>query len=68
MVRPTQFVNGGEYGQTEEEVQKGFGMQIGAVRQLQGRDFRYEVNNPDKSWRRLTFAQLAGNLVVPVPV
>jgi hypothetical protein len=66
--RPTDFVNGGEYGQTEEDVQKGFGMQIGAIRQLYGRDFDKEVGDPSGSWRRLTFARLFGNLAVPVPI
>lgn len=65
VVRPTNFVDGGEYGKTEEDVQKGFGMQIGGVRMMDGRDFAAEVKNPDQSWRRVTFAAKSGGLLVP---
>lgn len=63
VVRPEEFVNGGEYGKRPETVQKGFGMQIGATRQLIGRDFRAEVKDPAQSWRRLTVGRAAGNLL-----
>jgi neutral trehalase len=66
-VRPTEFVNGGEYGKKKEDVQKGFGMTIGAVRQLDGRNLRAEVNDPRESWRRLTFERRLGGLLVPAP-
>jgi hypothetical protein len=65
-VRPTAFVNGGEYAKKKKDVQKGFGMTIGAVRQLNGRDLQAEMNNPDESWRGITFRQLGG-LLVPKP-
>jgi len=63
VVRPEEFVNGGEYGKRPETVQKGFGMQIGATRQLIGRDFRAEVQDPVQSWRRLSIGQAAGSLL-----
>jgi hypothetical protein len=63
VVRPTEFVNGGEYGKTPETVQKGFGMQIGATRQLIGRNFRAEVQEPAQSWRQLTIGRAAGSLL-----
>lgn len=51
-VHPDRFVNGGEYGQTLETAQRGFGMTIGAYRSLAGRSFRGELSFPDEYWWR----------------
>jgi len=64
VVRPAKFVNGGEYGRTEDEEQKGFGLTIAAQRSLAGRDFRHEVANPQDSWRDFAFARVSSGLLV----
>ena len=46
---PTKFVNGGEYGKTPETAQRGFGMTIGAYRNLAGRGLRAEVMHPSNT-------------------
>lgn len=60
MVFPTLFVNGGEYAKKLEDIQKGFGMSIGAYRALRDRDLRAEVYGPEQhSWRQYTVRRLS---------
>jgi neutral trehalase len=66
VVDPTRFVNGGEYGKTKEDEQKGFGMTIGAYRVLKVRDLRAEVYNPAvNSWRQHTLRHLGDLALAP---
>jgi alpha,alpha-trehalase len=62
---PTQFVNGGEYAKKKQDEQVGFGMSIGAYRNLRWRDFAAEVRDPlENSWRQYTLRRSLGGLLV----
>lgn len=62
---PTRFVDGGEYAGTPEQVQKGFGMTIGAYRAMSSRNLQAEVNWPyEYSWRQFTLRHALGGLLV----
>lgn len=62
---PKKFINGGEYGKTLATAQRGFGMTIGAYRNLAGRGLQAEVMRPwDYSWRQYTLRHTVGGLAV----
>ncbi len=72
-VDATKFIDGGEYAQTPDKVQKGFGMTIGAHRSLAGRNLAAEVRWPDDySWRQWTLRHALGDLsmarTITIPV